>query len=653
MKIQENREKAVQELSAEFVVKGGNSYKEPRLIGEWVLWLEQRPGERGRTTALIRPFGKDAGPVQELTPSPINIKSRIHGYGGGAVAAIQKENELFVSWIDDRDQCLWSASWMDRKGKKNVPKDNYWLHKNHSPKRLSKPNNSTLGDGLVNLSNKCWIGIMEKNGKDFLVKFDLDKENQDPLIIYKASDFMGYLALHPNDKFLAWVEWCKPLMPWDASQLWIAELDENSHINKELPIAGTNTLKNNSNDISVFQPEWSVNGELFVAEDSNGWWNLIRSKISKENFQSCKWDRGWSTKAEAGMPQWVYGMRTIACTKRSVLAATCKEAEWKLIEYFKDGNTEEFKQPFTDIAWLNAKDNKAVAIASSSSINSGLLEIDLEKNDWHHTPSSSLKIEKDEISIPQPFWFNGYNNKPTHSWYYEPIYKKYAVPPLLVKSHSGPTSMAKNGLNLSIQFWTSRGWAVVDVNYGGSTGFGREYRNRLRYEWGKVDVYDCTAATKALIEAGKVNDDWIAIEGSSAGGFTTLGCLFSSSIFKVGACRYAVSDLLSMTEKTHRFEEFYLETLVGPINEKKDTYQERSPSNNADKIISPIVFFQGKKDKVVNEEQTISMVKELKKNKIPVELHTFKNEGHGFRSSTTQKEVLIKMEEFFIKHLNL
>jgi len=222
-----------------------------------------------------------------------------------------------------------------------------------------------------------------------------------------------------------------------------------------------------------------------------------------------------------------------------------------------------------------------------------------------------------------------------------------------VKSHSGPTGMARCGLDLEVQFWTSRGWAVVDVNYGGSSGFGREYRDRLRGDWGVIDVLDCTKAAQSLIASGKADKDRIAIVGSSASGFTALGCLMSTDIFKIAACKYAVTDLINMGNSTHRFEEFYLDYLIGNIKSDCEKFIKRSPSENVNKINAPLILFHGLKDKVISSQQSIAIKDELEKRKIPVEINLFEGEGHGFRDGKIKVDVLKKTEAFFRKYLNI
>ncbi len=636
-------------LSAELVVEQNNSYKEPQIIGDWVLWLEQRPLEGGRTTALIRPFGLSNLSPQELTPYPINLRSRIHTYGGGVVAIAIKDNHFLLTWIDAGDNSLWKQAWSSSKtADKN---SGNFLSPTETPIRLSAPGDLSLADGLIDLRRDLWIGVMEKKGKDFLVSFRLSKKNQSPEIIHRPEDFAGYITLNHKKDMLAWIEWKQPFMPWERSELWLGDLNTKGELSNKDTIR--TSKQNQHRKISFFQPLWSPSDELLVSEDSNGWWNIIKSDGSLTDREKLRWDRPWEIEAETGEAQWIYGMCTTAFAGNNLIAITCKNSESHLNKFNQDGTITEIKQPFNDLSALNACGSHVVAIASNKEKSFGLLELDLHNQTWKHTPANNTLIEVTQISKGESIWFTGFDGKQTQAWYYPPSTKSKKDAPLLVKSHSGPTSMAKCGFDLGIQFWTSRGWGVVDVNYGGSTGFGREYRERLNGKWGIVDVFDCTAAAKHLIQLGKANPQQIAIEGGSAGGFTTLACLCFSDVFKAGACRYAVSDLVAMNSGTHRFEEKYLESLVGRWPEEKEIYKERSPLFNAKKIKCPVIFFQGLKDKVVQPEHTFQMGNALKENNIPLEIHTFPSEGHGFRDAETKLKVLKLTEIFFNKYLNL
>ena len=628
-------------LSAQTAVGRLPGLKEPKLVQGpgnilWLIWLEQRPQEKGRTTAIMRRFGEPTSPQIELTPAPINLRSRVHDYGGGVLATATDDHHLHLVWIDAG--CLWQQRlcWGEAGSGTNVPEAET------PPQRLTCPGPWELADGLLNLQHNQWIGIREQQGKDQLVSVNLQRTDQEPELLHQPADFAGYASLNPKGDRLAWVEWTQPSMPWDSSSLWCAELTKTGQLIKPTQRAG-------GPDISVFQPQWLPNGRLLVAEDSSGWWNLMLEDPATES-----WERPWPMAAETAMPQWIYGMSTTAWDGERLLAATCSDGTWTLQRLGLDGTVLKLEQPFDDLAGLRACNGRAVAIASNSRCGAGLLELDLRPNTpaWIHTPAVPLPLPDREISVAQPLWFEGHQQQRTHAWYYPPIGAGDGPAPLLVKSHSGPTAMARRGLSLAIQYWTSRGWGVVDVNYGGSTGFGRAYRERLNHGWGVVDVADCAAAAQALIASGHSHPDQVAIEGGSAGGFTTLAALCFTDVFRAGACRYAVSDPSALATETHRFEARYLDGLIGPWPQERDLYEQRSPLRHAQQIRCPVIFFQGLKDKVVLPQQTERMADALRRNAIPVEVHTFPEEGHGFRDSSVQVAVLEATERFFRQHLN-
>ena len=618
--------------------------KSPRILGNWVLWLEQRPHEKGRTTAMIRPWLQTDATAQELTAAPANLRCRIHEYGGGAVAVALMGDNLLLTWIDDYDGCLWQQSWRGLGSE-----DCAALTAEKQPIRISAPGSWALGGGLIDQTRLRWLGVMECNGRDQLVSVALNQSDQHPKVLHAADDFVGYPALSADGSQLAWVEWRQPAMPWDASELRCACLSPEGQLMRVQTLAGSRPEAEQA--ISVFQPLWQPDGSLIVAEDSSGWWNLMR--LADPASGKRNWERPWPMQAETAMPQWVFGMSTSAWDGEQLLAAICSEGRWELKQLRGDGTILSLDQPFDDLADLHADAGRAVVIASNSLIGQGLLELELSTGDWQHTPAGMAALPIEAISSAEPLWFEGAGNLRTHAWYYPPLGGASSETPLLVKSHSGPTAMAGRGLSLGIQFWTTRGWGVVDVNYGGSTGFGRAYRERLNSGWGVVDVQDCAAAAMALVEAGQAHPRKIAIEGGSAGGFTTLACLCFTDVFRAGACRYAVSDLTSLASETHRFEARYLDSLVGAWPEERARYEQRSPLQHAQSIRCPVIFFQGLQDKVVVPEQTERMAAALSSNGLPVEVQTFAEEGHGFRDSAVKVQVLEATERFFRRQLEL
>ena len=627
-------------LNAATVVGSTPALKEPRLAGQQLVWLEQRPQERGRTTLQWRPAGEPQAPAVELTPPPWNLRSRIHEYGGGAFTIAGEH----VVLVDDGDRCLWH---LDLKAiQAGAPPERHF-------RRLTPPADPTVkrafADGLIDLPRQRWLGVMEAGGRDQLVAVPLG--GGEPALLHQAADFCGYAVLSPSGRQLAWIEWQQPAMPWEQSSLWLADVAADGSLMDPQAIAG---FAAGSPGESLFQPLWiEPAGDpetLVVASDRSGFWNL-QARTAEGGWQPLL-----SQQAEFAMPQWVYGMRTAAWDGERLLALCCRQGAWELGEVpIAGGDWRPIPLPFNDLAYLDASAGQVVAVASGPSWGPGLLQLDLATRSWSHTPASPepCPLSPEQISQPQECWFEGHGGQPTHAWYYPPCGGAHADAPLLVKSHSGPTAMARTGLSLAIQYWTSRGWGVVDVNYGGSTGFGRAYRQRLDGHWGIVDVADCAAAARALVAEGKAHPERIAIEGGSAGGFTTLAALCFTDVFRAGASRYGVGDLAALARETHRFEADYLESLVGPWPVAQDTYEARSPLQHADRIRCPVIFFQGLDDLVVPPEQTDRMAAALEANGIPVEVHRFAGEGHGFRNSATQITVLEATEAFFRRHLQL
>ena len=662
-------------LAASQVVGAIPLWSEPRLQGGRLFWLERRPEDGGRTRLLMRPAGPvelaaspsaSAPPGQEITPAGADVRSRIHAYGGGAYAvggmpAGAHVGAAVVVWIDDSDRCLWRLDLPPlESGAAAAPATDPKAMAGGPSLRLTEPDpERRFADGLIDPARGRWIGVLESGEQEALVSVPL--AGGEPQLLRQPADFCGYAVLSPSGSHLAWIEWQQPSMPWERSQLWLGRLTPEGCLEDCRPIAGT--LPGEGPAVSVFQPLWIPRegqpADLVVSCDRSGWWNLERLEAAEAlgAGKEPTWQPLLPLQAEFGMPQWVYGMATTAWDGDALVAAACFEGRWRLGRLVVAGGGAFRWQPydlrFDDLAAVVAERGRLVALAASPSDPAGLLELDTASGRWRHTPAAASPLSEVAISHPEPLWFEGHGGRPTQAWYYPPRGGSHPGAPLLVKGHSGPTGMARTGLNLAIQFWTSRGWGVVDVNYGGSTGFGRTYRERLDGQWGVVDGADCAAAAAALIAAGRADGRRIAIEGGSAAGFTVLAALCGGGVFRAGACRYAVADLEGMARHTHRFEARYLDGLVGPWPEAAATYRERSPLLHAERITVPVIFFQGLEDAVVPPDQTERMALALGERGIPVEVHLFPGEGHGFRDRAVQERVLEATEAFFRRHLDL
>ena len=653
-------------LSAAAAVGASTTLLEPQLVQGLLFWLEQRPQEEGRTTLMLRPQRDQ--PARELTPAPWNLRSRVHTYGGGAcsVAALT-DGSIGVVFVDATDGRLWQLT-LDSAGRSLG--DAQALTPAGAEAGL-------FGGGLIDRQRHRWIGVREWQGSDALVAVPLhhglepEPRPKPPEVLHQALDFCGYPALSPEGRQLAWVEWQQPFMPWDRSQLVLAAVQADGSLAAPRRLAGS--TGDDAVGVAVFQPLWlsgAAAGDLLVVCDRSGWWNLDRLRGAEADASTLAppsaasiggqpaWEAVLPMAADLATPQWVFGMRTIAWDGERLLALACRDGRWELGEIPLDQPADcrrwqPLAIPFDDLEGLSAERGRAVLVAGEAGTPTGLLEIDLDSGCFQHEPACACPLEAEQLARPEPLTFAGHGGAATHAWYYPPVAGGHAEAPLLIRSHSGPTAMARTGLNLGIQFWTSRGWGVVDVNYGGSSGFGRAYRERLNGQWGIVDVDDCLAAAQTLVARGLASAGKVAMEGGSAGGFTTLAALARGTAIKAGACRYAVADLTALVTDGHRFEAGYLEALVGPWPEGRLIYEHRSPVNQVDHIEAPVIFFQGDRDPVVPPAQTDAMAAALRRRGVPVTVRHFANEGHGFRDGAVRLAVLEATEAFFRQHLHL
>ncbi len=645
-------------LAAALVVAASPVLREPRLDGGRLFWLEQRPSEQGRTTLMMQVGGD---PPQELTCGR-NLRSRVHDYGGGCFAVAGPT----VVFIDDGDRGLWRLN-LAAAGADTAAGVEASLAKAQPlipPADPLRPR--TFADGLIDQQRSRWIGVMEQDGRDHLVGVPLT--GGEPRVLHAPADFIGYAVLSPSGSHLAWVEWQQPSMPWERSQLWLGRFDLNGQLVDIRCLAGSDASPagapaagaSAAGSTSIFQPLWA-GPDLVVANDRSGWWNLERLAQAETLAAGAElhWQSLLPMAAEFAMPQWVYGMRTTAWDGQQLLAAACSNGSWELGRLLPSATGElplcwqPLELPFNDLAFLDAEAGRLVAVAAAPDCGSGLLDLSISSGLWQHRPAAAAALEPAAISSPQDLWFAGHGGLPTQAWYYPPAGGSHPDAPLLVKGHSGPTAMARTGLSLSIQFWTSRGWGVVDVNYGGSTGFGRAYRERLQGQWGVVDVADCLAAARTLVAAGQASAQRIAMEGGSAAGFTVLAALCHDDTIRAGACRYPVTDLAALAGGDHRFEARYFDGLIGPWPAAKAIYDARSPLHHAERIHRPVILFHGLDDRVVPPEQSERLALALGERDVPVQLHLFPSEGHGFRSGAVQQQVLEATEAFFRRHFQL
>ncbi|HIH96383.1 MAG TPA: S9 family peptidase [Thermoplasmata archaeon] len=589
--------------------------------GSDIYWLEARPMEKGRNVVVKQTSN---GLTTDVTPPSFNARTRVHEYGGGAFTV----SEGTVYFSNFADQHL------------------YRQDPGKLPHPITPRNNLRYADGVVERHRNRLICIQEDHSQseviNSLVSIDPNGANKVRLLA-SGNDFYSSPRISPNGSRLAWLTWNHPNMPWNGTELWVGQLNSDGSLSRTERVAG-------SADESIFQPEWSPEGILHFVSDRTGWWNLYRLSDGRV-------DPLIEMKAEFGVPQWVFGMSTYAFESADrILCTYVKEGIWHLASInLATSSLKHIDTPYTDIKQIRAAPGCCVFLGSSPSKQSSVIRLDLSTFRTKVLKRScEVVIDEKCLSKPREIEFPTEHGLTAHAFYYAPRNGDYADPPaenplLRVRSHGGPTSAFSSSLDLETQYWTSRGIAVLDVNYGGSTGYGREYRERLEGNWGITDVNDCVNGARYLAELGEVDEKRLMIEGGSAGGFTTLCALTFHDVFKAGASYYGVSDLESLTRDTHKFESHYLDRLIGKYPERRDLYYKRSPINFANLLSYPMIFFQGLEDKVVTPNQAETMVEALRKKGTPVAFIRFEGEQHGFRRAENIKSALESELYFYSK----
>ena len=577
-----------------------------------IYWLEKRPQEKGRS--LIVGYFTD-GSTQDITPEAFSVRSKIHEYGGGAYTI--KENTIYFS------------NYADGRIYRQVVAN--------QAEPLTEKAQKRYGDIIIDSDRNRLICVCEDHSlkdvepQNSIISIDLSSGRVQTLI--EGSDFYSSPRLSPDGGYLAWTSWDHPNMPWDSTYLWLAEVDCLGTSQPQL-VAGGKTE-------SICEPKWGNDGTLYFNSDRTNWWNIYRrnSNGTVEILHSMA--------AEFAYPHWVFGLSTYAVIGDRLVCAYSMNGSWHLGTI--DLHTQEFQEintRYTNISSLQAADNIVVFIGGSPTETTVVAKLDLDTGKEEIlNRAGDLTIDPDYLSLPEAIAFPTTDNLTAYAWYYPPQNKDYIaptseLPPLVVKSHGGPTAAASVDLNLRIQYWTSRGFGYLDVNYGGSIGYGRQYRQRLDGKWGIVDVDDCVNAAKYLVKQNRVDGDRLIITGSSAGGYTTLAALTFQDLFKAGASYYGISDLEILAKDTHKFESRYLDGLIGRYPEERAIYQERSPINYIEQLNCPVIFFQGLKDKVVLPNQAQIMFDAIKAKGLPVAYISFEQESHGFRIAENIKKAL-------------
>ncbi len=634
-------------IREEDIYKSKNPYKEITFVDNLIFWIEKIEIKNETSNAIFtRPFNLKESIPQNLTEGNFLIKSSFHGYGGKSYQCIHIDSKIWIIWIDQKSKSLWLQIFIINKSK---DKNNNYLIKSGKPKKLTKSYRGNFDSSFVIVNQNLLMGLFERENNDYLFLIDVDKEEQKLRIQKKFKNFAGSLSANLNNKFISWIEWDE-YMPWENNDLFIAEINLQGNLMKIIKFVDSKI--NAFKLVSFFQPYWIHENTLVCAEDSSGWWNLLFLEIKTIDKINIK-QRIIKPFYEYGNPQWVSGISLFSGLEDDFYCLAKHKESWVLEHYQKCLYVEQIPLSFNCLKDLHVNSNKIICKASNNFTFETLIEIDNNKLGGSPMSLKFLgQVDSYVYSESESFWYRGFNNEITHSWIYKPEEINKEKPPLIIRAHSGPTSCFDGALNSEVQFFLSKGWFVAEANYGGSSGFGRMYRERLNKEWGVVDVFDCIALAKALIAQERIDHSRIVVLGNSAGGLTALTGLYSTKIFSGAICKYPVLDLTEMNNHTHRFEKNYLNSLLGKISDDREKYFKRSPINNVNKINKSTLLFHGKKDQVINYQKTLDFNKELLNRGVYSEIHLLEDEGHGFSKEENKLFTLKTIEKFLKNHLN-
>ncbi len=602
-------------ITAERVTAAQVGLGQPALDRGVVYWTEARPQEAGRTVLVAHgPNGR-----ADVTPAGFNVRTRVHEYGGGA-------------WLV-RDGVIVAVDFADQRL--------YRLAPGHAPQALTPAGGLRYADLEADLGRRRILAVREDHrgqgeAVNSIVALGLDGpggREDAGRVLAEGHDFFSSPRLSPDGKHLAWLSWDHPDMPWDSTRLWSAEIGADGGLAEVRQAAG------GARELIV-QPAWSPDKTLYFVSDRDGWWNLYRASDDGPKAVC-------PMSAEFAGPAWTFGSRWYDFLgPETILACYSQDGSWHLARIeVGTGRLTRLDLPYSSFGGIAVEGGIAVFRAGGPDRPAAIVQLDPSSGAATELCSAGdLPVGAGYLARPEPIAFTS-GGATAHAFYYPPANPDFTAPsgerpPLIVKSHGGPTGSTSSELRLANQFWTSRGFGLCDVNYGGSTGYGRAYRERLNGRWGEVDVEDCLNAARALVADGKADDQRLAITGGSAGGYTTLCALTFHDLFKVGASHYGVSDLEALAKDTHKFESRYLDRLVGPWPEAAALYRARSPIHHVDQLSCACIFFQGLEDAVVPPDQAELMVAALRKKGLPVAYLAFDGEQHGFRRAETIQTVL-------------
>ncbi|TMI90918.1 MAG: S9 family peptidase [Bacillati bacterium ANGP1] len=601
-------------VTSDLIVAGTIGLGEIALDGRDIYWVEMRPTEGGRNVVVRRtPDGRAA----DVTPPGFNVRTRVHEYGGGAFL-VDGGTVYFSNFADQRL---------------------YRQAPGASPQALTPQGAWRYADGVMDRRRGLMIWVREdhtdatREAVNTLVGVDPAHPGEGRVLV-SGNDFYSDPRLSPDGASLAWLTWRHPNMPWDGTELWVAPVRDGGTLGEARRVAG-------GEDESIFQPAWSPDNVLHFVSDRTGWWNLYRWRGGRIEPLA-------EQEAEFGAPQWMFRTATYAFESAGRIVCVPKAGGLRRLGVLDEETRrlEIHEPPYSEVSSPQAGPGFVVMVAGSPTEAPAIVRVDLRGRGRDVLRrSSQVAIDPGYLSVPQAVEFPTEDGHTAHGFFYPPRNRDFAAPagekpPLLVVSHGGPTGAASATFSPGFQYWTSRGFALLDVNYGGSTGYGRRYRERLNGRWGVVDVDDCVNGARDLVRRGLVDGARLVIRGGSAGGYTTLCAVTFRSAFAAGASHFGIGDLEVFVRDTHKFESRYLDRLVGPYPQMRDRYRERSPIHYVDRIRCPMLLFQGLDDKIVPPNQAELMVAALRQKGLPVAYIAFEGEQHGFRKAENIKRTL-------------
>ena len=593
-------------LTAEILVETSVRPIFTQLMQGELYWDELRPHEGGRTVVVSQTHG-------DLLPEPWNASTRVHEMGGLSWTVLEWNNEIGVLFANASDQRL------------------YWKTLTADPVAISPElpeGTSSRYCDMILRGDEIWC--IRETVVGHKVERDIISMTSDGQVrvLDNSSHFYAHLRLSPSTNRLAWISWEHPQMPWDGTELRVADIDETGNLVNIRPVAG-------ALDEAVNSPVWASDESLYYLSDASGWWNVWHTNLAGESTHTVQDSTEWAS------PMWLVGFHWLRILPDGKLVALRGEVEHLKIAivdpvsrtWLDCSNEMTFWQPLAvegeTIAGVCAGPRKLSTVVTLNASDPNVL---------HVVRANELPVDQAYYSIPHAVTLPSQNGREVHAFYYaatNPDFTSDDIAPVIVFAHGGPTANVYGVADNGMAWFTSRGFSIVDVNYGGSTGYGQDYRRLLKGQWGVVDTEDIIAVVHGLIEQGLATSDKVLIRGGSAGGFAVLNSLVHSDVFAAGADYFGVADLAGLAEDTHDFESRYLDSLVGPYPERSDLYRERSPLTHADSLSAPVIFFQGLDDPIVPPLQSEAFRDACIRNNLTYKYFEFEGEAHGFKKKQT------------------